>query len=149
MWIDYAIYLTTGVVLLSLVGLVVVLARRRGTRSTRLVFVGLLVVGLIGTLLSRPERFRETGEPLTVIETDASLHTEVDQIGTCLSVFRKIGRLSFIMGTALFPDQNWDRAPYTVCETSGFSGTIDLPDSVRSGDWMLCDYATCHELIHA
>jgi hypothetical protein len=148
-WIDYAIYLTTGVVLVSLVSLVVFLARGRLARSTWVVLSMLLVIGLIGTVLVRPERFRVTGELLTVIDSDGSLRTEVDQVGTCLSVFRRFGPLSFIMGTALIPDQHWDRAPYSVCETSGFSGTIDLPDSVRTGEWILCDYATCHPLIRA
>ena len=149
MWIDYAIYLTTGLALLSVVGLAVVVVRNRASVPTRVVLMVLLAVGLIGTVLVRPEGFRETGEPLSVSETAGSLYTEVNQIGTCLSVFRRIGPLSFIMGTALFPDQNWDRAPYTGCDASGLSGTVDLPDSVRTGDWMLCDYATCHPLIRS
>ena len=149
MWIDYAIYLTTGVVLVSLVGLVAVLARGRGIRS-RLVFVGLLVIGLVGIPLSRPDRFREAGEELAIVQVDGGLQTDVaDIIGLCLSVFRKIGPLSFIVGNDLFPGGHWDRGPTNGCEASGHTGTIDLPDSVRTGDWMLFDYARCHPLIRA
>ena len=150
MWIDYAIYPTTGVALVSLIGLVVVLARGRGTRLTRLVFVGLLVVGLVTTPLSRPERFRETGEDLAIVQVDGRFQADVaDIIGLCLSVFRQIGPLSFIVGNDLFPGTDWDRGPTNGCEASGHTGTIDLPDSVRTGDWILCDYARCHELIRA
>jgi hypothetical protein len=149
-WIDYAIYLTTGVVLASLVGLVVVLARGRGTGSTRLVCVGLLVIGLVGTVLVRPERFRETGEELAIVEVDGRFRTDVAGIiGLCLSVFRQVGPLSFIVGNDLFPGGEWDRGPTNGCEASGHTGSIDLPDSVRTGQWMLCDYVTCHDLIHA
>jgi hypothetical protein len=111
--------------------------------------VGLLVVGLVGTALVRPERFRETGEELTLVQVDGRFQADVaDIIGLCLSVFRQIGPLSFIMGNDLFPGEDWDRGPTNGCEASGHTGTIGLPDSVRSGDWILCDYARCHELIH-
>lgn len=61
MWIDDAIYLTTGVVLLSLVALVVVLVRNRGTLAPQLVLVGLLVIGPVGTSGRTEETQRDRG----------------------------------------------------------------------------------------
>lgn len=107
---------------------------------------GLFVLGLVATPLVRPERFRDTVEALVVTEVAGQPQTEVEIIGLCLSIFRQIGPLSFIVRNDLFPGDAWDRGPYSGCELSGHSGTISLPDSVRSGDWMLCDYFTCHEL---
>lgn len=62
-------------------------------------------------------------------------------------MFRLIGSLSFIVGNDLFPGEDWNRGPTNACDASGDSGTINLPDSVRSGPWMLCDYVTCFPLI--
>lgn len=110
-------------------------------------FIALLLIGLVATALLRPEFVRERGEDLVVSVGAGGPTTEVEQIGTCLSVYRKIGPLSFIMGTALLPAEGWDRGPYNGCDASGHSGVINLPRSVRPGSWMLCDYATCHVLV--
>lgn len=149
MWIDYAIYLTTGVVLASRFVVIYVLARRSSSTALRLVLVVLAVVGSIATFLVRPERFREMGESLVIAEVDGRPRTEVELIGLCLSIFRKVGPLSFIVENDLFPGDNWDRGPVRACEASGHSGKIYLPESVRSGNWILCDYAGCHPLIRA
>ena len=149
MWLDYGLFVSTGLVLIALVLLIVLLIRNRASRGSQLFFVALLLIGLVATALLRPERFRERGEDLVLTEGDAGPQTEVELIGTCLSVFRQIGPLSFIMGTAIFPDESWDRGPYSGCDAAGLSGDIDLPEAVRSGEWMLCDYATCHQLVSA
>ena len=109
--------------------------------------VVLIVVGTPATILVRPERFREPGEDLLIVEVDGSLQTEVAMIGFCLSVFRRIGPVSFIVGNDLFPGDAWNRRPFNGCEAVGLmDAVINLPASVRSGDWMLCDYVSCHRL---
>lgn len=148
MWFDYGIYVSTGLVLIAGLTLIVMMIRNRGGRGARLVLIALLLIGLAATPLLRPELLRERGEVLIVTESPRPT-THVEMIGTCLSVFRKIGPLSFVMGTALLPDESWDRGPYNGCDASAFSGVINLPVTVRSGRWMLCDYATCHELAPA
>ena len=147
MWVDYAIYVTTGLVLLAGIALIVVLARNRARPWAVFTLVALVLVGLVATVVVRPERFREMGEDLVVVDVGGALQTEVDLIGFCLSVFSQVGPLSFIVGNDLFPGDAWDRGPYTGCDASGHSGAIHLPDSVRSGGWMLCDYVSCHQLI--
>jgi hypothetical protein len=146
MWIDYAIYLTTGLVLLAVIGLIVVLARNRAGRGTVIGLVVVLVVGLLGTFLARPERFRTPGDELLIVEVDGALQTEVALIGSCLSIFRRVGPLSFIVGNDLFPGDTWDRGPFSGCDDVGNSGAVKLPASVESGEWMLCDSSTCHPL---
>ena len=146
-WVDYAIYLTSGVVVLSTLALIFVLARRSGTNTLRLVLVGLVVVGVAATLWTRPERFREMGDDMTFAVVDGRLQTEELTIGLCLSIFRRVGPLSFIVGNDLFPGEDWDIGPPDACEASGHIGAISLPDSVRSGSWVLCDYATCQRLL--
>ncbi len=148
MWIDYAIYLTTAVVLLSVAGLVLILATGWGTWVSTVVTVGFLLAGLAGTFLLRPENFRsEIGSELTVLEVGDNLEAHVDSIGLCLSVFRRVGPLSFNMGNDLYPGDDWDRQPMSSCELMEIlDGTITLPDSVRSGDWMLCDYSACYAI---
>ncbi len=147
MWLDYGLFLSTGLVLVAVVALIVILIRNRAGRGLQLIFIALLLIGLVATPLLRPERFRGRGEALVVTTGAVGPQTEVEQIGTCLSGFRQIGPLSFIMGTAILPAQGWDRGPYSGCDAAPVSGVINLPESVRSGEWMLCDYATCHELV--
>jgi hypothetical protein len=86
------------------------------------------------------------GEDLVVPEENGRLKTEIELIGSCLSVFGRIGPVSFIVGNDLFPGDAWNRGPYTGCDASGHSGVIYLPVSVRSGMWMLCGYVSCHRL---
>ena len=146
MWVDYTIYLTTGLVLLAGIALIVVMARQRAGAGIVIALVLILVVGLAGMVLVRPERFRAPGHELLIVEADGRPQTEVALIGRCLSVFRQLGPLSFIVGNDLFPGDAWDRGPFTDCEASSHSGAIHLPVSVRSGAWMLCDSSTCHPL---
>jgi hypothetical protein len=145
-WVDYVIYLTTGLVLLAGIGLFVIVIRNRGGSGVSITLVVLLVIGLVATPLVRPERFRDTGEDLVVVQGDGTAQTRVDQIGGCLSVFRQLGPLSFIVGNDLFPGDDWDRGPSSDCEASGHSGMLNLPNSVGSGGWMLCDHSTCYPL---
>ncbi len=147
MWLDYALFLSTGLVLLAVVAVIVSLTRESAGRGSRIVLVALLLIGLVATALLRPEQFRERGEDLVVTATPDGPTTEVDQIGTCLSLFRRIGPLSYIAGTAFLPDESWDRGPYSGCDAAAFSGVLRPPETVRSGEWMPCDYATCHELL--
>ncbi len=56
-------------------------------------------------------------------------------------------QLLFVAGHSLFPGGDWTRGPVEFCEAVGMGGVISLPESVRSGEWMLCDYATCHQLV--
>lgn len=150
MWLDYGLYLSTSLVLIAVIALIVIAIRNRAGLRTQLLFVALLLIGLVATPLLRPERFRERGEDLVVTEGRDGPQTEVtDIIGLCLSVFRRLGPLSFIVGNDLFPGEDWDRGPTNACDASGHRGTVDLPDAVRSGDWMLCDHATCRQLIHS
>jgi hypothetical protein len=145
--VDSAICLTTGVVLISAVGLVVILVNGWGTWVSRVVLIALLLAGAVGTYLARPENFRaETGPTLPIVEVGGAPEVEVDLIGSCLSLFRRVGPLSFIVGRDFFPGGSWDRGPVSFCELMGQGGSINLPDSVRSGEWMLCDYATCYPL---
>ena len=146
MWVGYAIYVTTGLVLISVIALIVVLARKRAGAGVVITLLALVLVGVVATVFVFPERFREMGEDLVVVEVGGALQTDVDLTGFCLSIFRQVGPLSFITGNDLFPGDDWDRGPYSECEASGHSGAINLPDSVRSGEWMLCDYATCYRL---
>ena len=146
MWVDYTIYLTTGLVLLAGVALIVVLARKRAGIGVVIALVLILVVGLAGMFLVRPERFRAPGEELLIVEVDGSYQTEevAATIGLCLLLIRQIGPLSFIVGNDLLPGENWDRGPFNGCEGVGhLNAEINLPDSVRSGEWMVCDTSTC------
>jgi len=61
-WVDYTIYLTTGLVLLAGIALIVVVARKRAGAGIVITLVLILVVGLVGTVLLRPERFRGQGK---------------------------------------------------------------------------------------
>jgi uncharacterized membrane protein YqjE len=72
-WTDYAIYVSTLLILLSLVGLIVVAIRNRARVVAQVVLLALLVVGLAATPLVFPERLRETGEPLNVVEVEGVL----------------------------------------------------------------------------
>jgi hypothetical protein len=58
-----------------------------------------------------------------------------------------VSYLTFIVGNDLFPGDEWNRGPFAGCDASGHSGSINLPGSVRAGNWMLCDYAKCHRLV--
>ena len=144
MWVDYALYLTTGLVLLAAIVLIVVVVRKRARAGLVIALLLLLVVGLLGIALVRPERFREPGEELLIVEVDGSLQTDVAMIGQCLSLFRKIGPLSFIVANDVVPGEDWERRPFNGCEGVGLLGAhIYLPESVRSG----CgDFATCFPL---
>ena len=147
MWVDYALFLTTGLVLLAATVLIVVVVRKRARAGLVIALLLLLVVGLLGIVLVRPERFREPGEELLIVEVDDSLQTDVAMIGQCLSLFRKIGPLSFIVANDVVPGEDWERGPFNGCEGVGhLDAHIYLPESVRSGEWMLCDYATCFPL---
>jgi hypothetical protein len=148
-WVDYTIYLTTGLVLLAGIALIVVVARKRAGAGTVITLVLILVVGLVGMVLVRPERFREPGQELLIVERDGSYQTEDlgAMIGLCLSLFRQIGPLSFIVGNDVVPGDDWERGPSNSCEAVGLlDAEINLPDSVRSGEWMLCDHNTCFPL---
>jgi len=148
-WVDYTIYLTTGLVLLAGIALIVVVARTRTRAGIVIALVSILVVGLVGIVLVRPDRFREPGEELLIVEVDGSYQTEEVEavIGLCLSLFRQVGPLSFIVGNDLLPGENWGRGPFSGCEAVGImDAEINLPDSVRSGEWMLCDTSTCFPL---
>jgi hypothetical protein len=148
-WVDYTLYLTTGLVLLAGISLIVVVARKRTGAGWVIALVLVLVVGLAGMVLVRPERFREAGEELLIVEVDGSYQTEevAATIGLCLSLFRQVGPLSFIVGNDLAPGETWDRGPFNACEAVGImDAEINLPDSVRSGEWMLCDSSTCFPL---
>ncbi len=147
MWLDYGLWVSTLLVLVALIALIVIMIRNRAGRGLHLLFVALLLIGLVATPLLRPERFRDLGEDLVVTEGAGGPRTEVEQIGLCLSVYREIGPFSFIMGHSLFPGGDWTRGPVEFCEAVGMGGVISLPESVRSGEWMLCDYATCHQLV--
>jgi hypothetical protein len=110
--------------------------------------VVLLIFGLVAMALVRPERFREMGEDVMVVELDGSHQTEAGLIGSCLSVFRRIGPLSLIVANDVLPGDDWDRGPFNGCEAVGhLDADIHLPESVGSGDWMLCDAFTCHQLV--
>ncbi len=76
MWVDYTIYLTTGLVLLAGIALIVVVARKRAGAGIVIALVLILVVGLVGTVLVRPERFRDPGQELLIVEVDGSYQTE-------------------------------------------------------------------------
>ena len=76
MWVDYTIYLTTGLVLLAGIALIVVVARKRAGAGVVIALVLILVVGLVGMVLVRPERFREPGQELLIVEVDGSYQTE-------------------------------------------------------------------------
>jgi hypothetical protein len=148
-WVDYTIYLTTGLVLLAGIALIVVVARKRAGAGIVIGPVLILVVGLVGTVFVRPERFRDPGQELLIVEVDGSYQTEevAATVGLCLSLFRQIGPLSFIVGNDLAPGENWDHGPFNGCEGVGFvDAEINLPDSVGSGEWMLCDDSTCFQL---
>jgi hypothetical protein len=147
MWLDYVLYLSTGLVLIAVVALIVILIRNRAGLGIQLIFVALLLIGLVAASLLRPELFRERNEDLVVTEGEAGPQTEVELIGFCLSIFRQIGPLSFIMGNDFFPGGDWSQGPVNGCDASGHAGVVNLPDTVRSGDWMLCDYANCHQLV--
>ena len=149
MWVDYTIYLTTGLVLLAAIALILAVARKRAGAGIVITLVVLLAVGLVGTVLLRPERFREPGQELLIVEVDGSYQTEEVEalIGLCLSLFRQIGPLSFIVGNDVAPGDDWERGPSNSCEAVGLmDAEINLPDSVRSGEWMLCDHNTCFPL---
>ena len=149
MWVDYTIYLTTGLVLLAAIALILVVARKRAGAGFVIALVLVLVVGLVGTVLLRPERFREPGQVLLIVEVDGSYQTEEVEAmtGLCLSLFRQIGPLSFIMDNDVVPGENWDRGPFNGCEAVGImDAEINLPDAVRSNEWILCDHSTCFPL---
>ncbi|HYJ25111.1 MAG TPA: hypothetical protein VE027_08925 [Acidimicrobiia bacterium] len=149
MWVDYTIYLTTGLVLLAGIALIVVVARKRAGVGTVITLVLILVVGLVGMVLVRPERGREPGQELLIVERDGSHQTEEVEglIGQCLSLFRQIGPLWLIVGNDVVPGDDWERGPSNSCESVGLmDAEINLPDSVRSGEWMLCDHNTCFAL---
>jgi hypothetical protein len=149
LWTDYAIYLTTGAVVLAGVGLAYVIAWGRGGWIASVVSVSLILVAGVGTYLVRPENSRmSTGSSLVVVDTDRGLEADVEWIGLCLSFFRRVGPLSYITGSDLFPGGNWDRRPVSSCDAMGVSGSVRLPDSVRSGNWMLCDYSKCYQLVN-
>ena len=131
MWVDYAVYLTTGLVLVAAIVLIVVVVRNRARPWVVITLIALVFVGLAGLVLVGPERSREMGEDLVVAEENGRLQTEVELIGSCLSVFRRIGPVSFIVGNDLFPGDTWNRGPYTGCDASGHSG--DLSPRFRSG----------------
>jgi NhaP-type Na+/H+ or K+/H+ antiporter len=80
-WVDYALFLTTGLVLLAATVLIVVVVRKRARAGLVIALLLLLVVGLLGIVLVRPERFREPGEELLIVEVDDSLQTDVAMIG--------------------------------------------------------------------
>jgi hypothetical protein len=146
-WVDYAIYLTTGLVLLAGITLIVVVVRDRAHPWAVITLVALILVGVVATVFVRPERFREPGEDLQIVEVDGAYQTEVALVGQCLSLFRRLGPLSYITGNDLFPGDNWNRVPFDSCEAVGFmDAVIYLPASVASGDWMLCDHSLCHGL---
>ena len=149
MWVDYTIYLTTGLVLLAGIALIVVLSRKRGGAGVVIALVLILVVGVVGMVVVRPERFRDPGQELLIVEVDGSYQTEEVEavIGQCLSLFRQIGPLSFNVGNEVFPGGDWERGPLNSCEAVGImDAEINLPDSVRSGEWMVCDHNTCFPL---
>jgi len=146
-WVDYTIYLTTGLVLLAGIALIVVVAWKRAGAGVVVGLVALLVIGVVATVLVRPERFREMGEDLQIVEVDGAFQTEVALVGQCLSLFRRLGPLSFITGNDLFPGDDWNRGPFDSCEAVGFmDADIYLPASVASGDWMVCDHSFCHRM---
>jgi len=94
-WVDYAIYVTTGLGVLAVIALIVVLARKRAGAGVVITLFALVLVGVVATVFVRPERFREMGEDLVVVEVGGALQTEVDLIGFCLSIFRQF-RTSFL-----------------------------------------------------
>jgi hypothetical protein len=148
MWIDYAIYLTTGIVVLAGISLIVVGIQNRGSRGMVIGLTVLLVIGIVATALVAPERFRQPGEDLQVVEVDGGFQAEVSLVGQCLSIFRRFGPVSFITGSDFFPGGDWDRGPSNGCEAVGhMDADIYLPSSVDSGDWVLCDHSFCHRLM--
>ena len=85
-----------------------------------------------------------------IVEVEGSYQTEEVEgvIGQCLSLFRQIGPLAFIVANELFPGGDWERGPSNTCEAVGLlNAEINLPDSVRTGEWMVCDYSTCFPLV--
>ena len=108
--------------------------------------IALILVGVVATALARPERFRQSGVDLAVVEVDGALQTKVAQFGLCLSLYRQIGPLSYIVGNDLFPGDGWDRGPFDGCEAVGLIGSVKLPPSVLAGDWMFCGQSFCHQL---
>jgi hypothetical protein len=148
-WVDYTIYLTTGLVLLAGIALIVVVARKRAGAGIIIALVLILVVGLVGMVLVHPERFREPGDELVIVDVDGSYQTEevAATIGLCLSLFRQVGPLSFIVGNDLVPGETWEHGPFNTCEAVGImDAVINLPEAVRSGEWVLCDHSTCFPL---
>jgi hypothetical protein len=148
-WVDYVTYLTTGLVLLAGIGLVLVMIRDRARAWAMIALAAVILVGVVATVFVRPERFREPGEDLQIVEVEGSHQTEevAATISSCLSLFRRVGPLSFIVGNDLLPGENWDRGPFNGCEEVGhLNAKINLPDTVRSGEWMLCDTSTCFPL---
>ena len=151
MWVDYTIYLTTGLVLLAGIALIVVVARKRARAGVVIALVVILVVGLVGTVLVRPERFRDPGQELLIVEVDGSYQTEeVSTRSACVSRFsvRSVRSRSSWATTSSLAIA-WDRGPFTGCEAVGVirDAAINLPDSVRTGEWMVCDYSTCFPLV--
>jgi hypothetical protein len=127
MWLDYGLFLSTGLVLVAVIALIVILIRNRTGLGPNFCSLACLR-SAFATPLLRPERFREPGEDLVVTEGGAGPQTEVaDLIGLCLSVFRQVGPLSFIVGNDLFPGEDWDRGPTNACDASGHRGTVNLP----------------------
>lgn len=148
MWVDYAIYVTTGLVLLAGIALIVVVVRNRAGAGVVIGLVALLLIGVVATALVRPEQFRESGDELQIVEVDGAFQTEVALVGQCLSLFRRLGPLSYITGNDLFPGGDWDRKPSNNCEAVGFmDADIYLPASVQTGEWMLCDHPFCRRLM--
>ena len=82
MWVDYAVYLTTGLVLVAAIVLIVVVVRNRARSLVVITLIALVFVGLAGLVLVGPERSREMGEDLVVAEENGRLQTEVELIGS-------------------------------------------------------------------
>jgi hypothetical protein len=55
-WVDYAVYLTTGLVLVAAIALIVVLVRNRARPWVVITLIALVFVGLAGMVLVGPER---------------------------------------------------------------------------------------------
>ena len=149
MWIDYWIYLSGAISLLGVIGLGAAIGWGKGGRRIRLVLVLLVVTFGIVSYAVRPENFRSLEPGVLVAEIKGGFVTQVGWVGQCLSLYRTVGPVSFIVGSDLFPGGTWDRRPVSSCEAMGVNGPISLPDEVRDGRWMLCDYSHCYPLVRA
>ncbi len=144
--IEYTNYYFVGLALVSLIVLAVLVVTRTRTKWG----IGLALLGLIGgvtmALQTDPRDIREQNEPLVVDQT-GSPTVELEQIGSCLSIYRQIGPFAFNRGNDQFPGDGWEMQQPEACNLRGNVGTVNLPNSVQGDGWVLCDWDSCWPLV--